>query len=560
MKQLTFESSGKSILETTFVVIDCETTGLNPKSDAITEIAAIKICGGKPIGTFHSLINPKQQLSTQITSLTGITNEQLKDCPTFDELVPTFLEFIADCVIVGHNVRFDIGFINAGFKKAGYLKLKNPYLDTLSLAKKLIPTEVPNFKLATLAQYCKAETSPTHRAFADVQATIEVFHYLIERSSSIGVAGIKDLFTLPSIKKRERFIKRHLSANAPSEPGVYMFVSDTDEILYVGTSRNIRKRLYSYFVSDDRARISKMISKSSRIEYITTPTQVEARIAELRLLQSLAPEYNIADVRPSRMNYVVAQSNEVAPTFRVQPTVSKTDAIVYGPFTSKRTAMQFCEAVQYVFGLRKCTNICKSGKKSVTSPCINSLRGIHSCFCSDEWETITHYTKNFKKLATSFEHDYPIHSARLIGEMKSHADKLHFEKAQKIYGYAIIIQKWMNRLAAISDASKLIISESQDIPEVVFGLPKIRFRAKQSTLSSNKAVSIIKKYNALTKVSKSPSMHHSTYYISDAIQFRERHYVASFLARNSLRIIELNNDTQIAVVADHKNIKATTIL
>jgi DNA polymerase-3 subunit epsilon len=100
---------------------------------------------------------------------------------------------------------------------------------------------------------------PEHRAFADVKATIDVLHYLNERTSILGVAGIEDFFRVPSVQKRSRFLKKSLSHEAPSSPGVYIFISDDNTPLYIGTSKNIRNRLRSYFTSDDRLLISKML-------------------------------------------------------------------------------------------------------------------------------------------------------------------------------------------------------------------------------------------------------------------------------------------------------------
>ena len=155
-----------------------------------------------------------------------------------------------------------------------------------------------------MAAYCKSETLPEHRAFADVKATIDVLHYLIERTSSLGVAGIEDLFRVPSVQKRSRFLKKSLSHEAPSSPGVYIFISDDNTPLYIGTSKNIRNRLRSYFTSDDRHLISKMLRLSSRIEYIQTPTALEARIAEIRLRPNLRTLFNIRDTKVSTQSYV----------------------------------------------------------------------------------------------------------------------------------------------------------------------------------------------------------------------------------------------------------------
>ena len=556
MKQLNLEKCGKPIVDSIFVVLDCETTGLSPHEDAITEIAAIKICGGKEIGTFHTLLNPQQEVPRRISALTGITNENLKDSPTFENIASSLSGFIGNEIIVGHNVVFDLNFINASLERYGFETLTNRNLDTLRLAKKIIPGEVSNFKLATLAAYCKSETLPEHRAFADVKATIDVLHYLIERTSSLGVAGIDDLFRVTSVQKRSRFLKKSLSHEAPSSPGVYIFISDDNTPLYIGTSKNIRNRLRSYFTSDDRHLISKMLRLSSRIEYIQTPTALEARIAEIRLLQKLRPQFNIRDTKVSKQFYVYAQKNELAPTFRVSNrTISSAksdESLRYGPLNSRRNAELFKDALNHAFKLRKCDLKCENIQNTTQIPCLNSLKGLHSCFCSGDWTQIDDYVKNFESNVELFESEYSQMSRKLIAEMNELSRDLKFEKAKQMFEYVQVIQKWMDRFSILEDFSRFSSPANDDLPEVRSGIAQIRTKVEDHYLVAFELNKILRKCN------ESPLKDEDNFSFP-ADELRERFYLAIFLSKKNLLNSRLKAKMPKTVVTDQKNIKVTTI-
>jgi DNA polymerase-3 subunit epsilon len=555
--QLTFESSGTPLRETTFVVLDCETTGIDSDSCAMTELAAIKICGGEVIGSFHSLINPRQKMSARIIALTGITNEEVANCPTIDQILPTFLEFLGNEIIVGHNVRFDIGFINAALEEYDYPRLTNKFLDTLHLAKKIIPGEVHNYKLSTLANYCRAETIPTHRAYADVQATIDVLHYLIGRSSALGVNGINDLLHIPTPQRRERMTKRELSKDAPRGPGVYAFCSN-DEILYVGMSGDIRKRLPQYFLSDDRRHISDVMNEATHMSYIRTTTRFEARIAELRILGDIAPVYNVQDIDLPRMHFVVLDETESAPTFRVISRSPSFYETAYGPFTSRREAQHFCDGLCHVFRARTCTRPCVPGKESTTVECINSIRGVHSCFCKNNWDDVAIYIDRMKQSNRQLQQDFPSVAVELLKQMQEYSDRLLFEKAQKMYDYAHSLQKWMHRFSLIEHAAT--------IPDALvnkltfrYGRPVIRFKQHQPSEAMNAAVEVIRKHNrTIRKYSDDDNSNGK--FVCLPQEFRERYHTAIFLSRNNLLTAPLNNETQATVAIDQSTMSATTIL
>jgi DNA polymerase-3 subunit epsilon len=184
--------------ETTFVVVDLETTGASPKKGAaITEIGAVKVKGGEIIGEFKSFVNPLSPIPEYITAMTGISDLMLADAPVIDEIFPTFLEFVGghnEAVLVAHNAPFDLSFLKSAAKDLDYEWPKYKTLDTVTIARQLLTKEdVRDCKLGTLAQFFGTKTEPNHRALDDAKATTEILHGLFERLGSLEITTLDEL-------------------------------------------------------------------------------------------------------------------------------------------------------------------------------------------------------------------------------------------------------------------------------------------------------------------------------------------------------------------------------
>jgi len=199
----------RTLAETTFAVLDLETSGGSPRLGAgITEIGVVKVKGGQILGTFQSFVDPGHSLPTFITELTGITDEMLISAPYIDEVLPALFDFLGsadETVVVAHNSPFDLSFLKAAsltheFKWPDYVTV-----DTARLARAVLDRdEIVNCKLATLAQFFGASTSPTHRALDDALATVDVLHGLIERLAGFDVHNFEQMRSFPSRKKRTK--------------------------------------------------------------------------------------------------------------------------------------------------------------------------------------------------------------------------------------------------------------------------------------------------------------------------------------------------------------------
>jgi DNA polymerase-3 subunit epsilon len=183
--------------DVTFCVIDVETTGGGPQTCALTEVAAAKFRGGECLGTFATLVDPVGEIPPFISALTGITDDMVRGAPSVPGVLPSFIEFVRGAVLVGHNVSFDLSFLNAALEENDRLPLDNLVVDTLALARRLVDAEVPNCRLATLASGLELDHRPAHRALDDVMATADLLHRLIEDATGFGVFQLGQLVELP---------------------------------------------------------------------------------------------------------------------------------------------------------------------------------------------------------------------------------------------------------------------------------------------------------------------------------------------------------------------------
>ncbi|PZV98037.1 DNA polymerase-3 subunit epsilon [Micromonospora phaseoli] len=353
---------------TTFVVVDLETTGGAPDGGGITEIGAVKVRGGEELGVLATLVNPGVPIPPFITVLTGITQAMLLPAPPIEQVLPSFLEFVSDAVLVAHNAPYDVGFLKAACAKHGY-RWPNPrVLDTAALARRvLLRDEVPNRKLGTLAAYFRAATVPTHRALEDARATVDVLHGLIGRLGGHRVDTIGDAIEFARAVTPTQRRKRHLAEGLPKGPGVYIFRAADDRPLYVGTSRDIATRVRSYFTAaEKRARISEMLAAAERVEAVECAHSLEAEVRELRLIGAHAPPYNRRSKFPERVVWLKLTDGPY-PRLSVVREISPGDRAYLGPFSSRRAAELAAAGFHDAVPLRQCTH--RLSLRTVTPAC-----------------------------------------------------------------------------------------------------------------------------------------------------------------------------------------------
>ncbi|MEZ5244448.1 MAG: DEDD exonuclease domain-containing protein [Acidimicrobiales bacterium] len=378
--QRSFDDLGTALHEVTFVVIDLETTGGSATDCAITEVGAVKLKGGECLGTYQTLVDPGCAIPPQITMITGITEAMVMRAPRMEAVMPSLLEFIGDAVIVGHNIRFDLGFLNAALEQQGRPRLAHRSIDTLALARRLLRDEVPNCKLGTLADRLRLSHAPSHRALDDALATGDLLHHLLERVGSLGVTGLDDLLVLPKLAGSAQARKLPLTDGLPREPGVYLFVDARGEILYVGKAANLRSRVRSYFSTDERRKVGQLLRETARIDHHVCRNGLEAAVLELRLIHRHLPRYNRQGTKSSTYPYVKLTLDERYPRLSVVRVVKDDGGLYLGPVSSTKRAKRIIEAIESAAPIRRCTARSSSALSRPT--CAPAQIGVAACPCS----------------------------------------------------------------------------------------------------------------------------------------------------------------------------------
>jgi len=384
--QLNLDFDGQQLVDTTFCVVDLETTGGSAADGRITEIGAVKVRAGEILGEFRTFVDPQQPIPAFITVLTGITAPMVAGAPREDAAVPMLLEFLADSVFVAHNAPYDTGFLKAA---CGRLAVPWPgpqVIDTARLARSVLGRdEVPNHKLATLAQFFHTRVTPNHRALDDARATVDVLHGLLERLGSVGVLTLEELTASMRKVHQRRREKRHLADRLPEAAGVYTFRDGDGRALYVGVSQDIRRRVRTYFTSSEqRPRMTEMVGIATEVTAVVCVTDLEARVRELRMIAQWKPPYNRRSRHPER-NVWLKLTAEAYPRLSVVRAVAddeQSGCAYIGPFPSRRDAEDAAAALTQTTGLRACTQRLRPGRAA--QDCILGQIGSCCAPCSGE--------------------------------------------------------------------------------------------------------------------------------------------------------------------------------
>jgi DNA polymerase-3 subunit epsilon len=320
-----------------YVVVDLETTGLRPGSSQICEIGAVGISELEIDGEFETLANPAMPLGPGVSALTGLTDRGLAGAPPVAACVRRFLAFAGDAVLVAHNARFDLAFLDRETELLTGSRLAAPVIDTVALARRLLAGRVPRASLAQLSYFVGTSVRPCHRALPDARATAEVLLVLLGLAQERGARTVADVIALSATRSRRVYDKRHLAHGAPARPGIYLFRDRNDAVLYVGRARDLRARLRSYFrTGRQRPAVEAAIGACERIEWRVLGSELEAALEELRLIRALRPPANARVSRPGRLVYLRRRGDAVVASDSCGPV---------GPIRSRRRAQLAARAL-----------------------------------------------------------------------------------------------------------------------------------------------------------------------------------------------------------------------
>ena len=270
-----------------YVIIDIETTGGNPKNSKITEIAMYKVENNQVIDEFVTLVNPETPIPYFIVRLTGISDQMVRNAPTFPEIAKKIIDFTEGCIFVAHNVGFDYSMVRAEFKSLGYTYAR-PTLCTVKLGRVIIPGH-KSYSLGNITKDLGIYIDGRHRAGGDAFATVQLFQLLHTKNIEIVQRMISR--NEHSKELHPKFDQETIQ-EIPAKTGVYLFYNEFNQIIYIGKSKHIRKRVIQHLGNTKTKKGSKMRAEITRIEFELTGSEVVALLRESQLIKKYTPIYN----------------------------------------------------------------------------------------------------------------------------------------------------------------------------------------------------------------------------------------------------------------------------
>ncbi len=269
-----------------YAILDIETTGGKYNEEGITEIAIYKFDGHNIVDQFSSLVNPEKPIQPFVVNLTGINNEMLRHAPKFYEVAKRIIEITDGCIMVAHNALFDNRILTTEFDRLGY-HFEKETLCTVELAKKLIP-DMPSYSLGKLVRSLGIPLSDRHRAQGDAKATVALFKMLLAKDTSKEIIT-ETLRKDPKLKLAPKLLD--IIENTPSETGVYYMHNEDGKVIYIGKSKNIKKRLMQHFTGDNR-KSKKIQLEVKSVTFEKTGNELIALLKESEETKQNKPIFN----------------------------------------------------------------------------------------------------------------------------------------------------------------------------------------------------------------------------------------------------------------------------
>lgn len=341
-----------SALPPHMALVDCETTGGRSGRDRLTEVAVIQIDHGQVTGRWQTLLNPEVRIPPWIVSLTGISQPMVTDAPAFADIAAELWQQLEGRVLVAHNARFDYGFIREAFRRCGYDYQTRP-LCSVRLCRQLFP-QWRGYGLDAIIPRLNLTPGPRHRAMGDTLAILGILeHVTAEIAPDVITAACQRLQQRSSLPSQ---LSSEAIDQLPQRPGVYRFLGNAEQLLYVGKSVSIRSRVLSHFTpGNGSARQLEKLSQVARIDYTMTPSDFGAQLLENHQIKALSPLLNRRQKRTRRLyQFELAANANGYEQLRLvnadmqQPTASSHR---YGLFRSRRQAEQALQRVAPVYGL-----------------------------------------------------------------------------------------------------------------------------------------------------------------------------------------------------------------
>ena len=286
-----------------YAILDIETTGGKYNEEGITEIAVYKFDGHKIVDQFISLINPEIPIQPFVVGLTGINNEMLRHAPKFFEVAKRIVEITYGTILVAHNAKFDYRILRTEFRRLGF-EYERQSLCTVELSKKLIPG-LPSYSLGKLVRSLGIPLSDRHRANGDAQATVKLFKMLLAKDTEKEILK-NSVRNAPKLQMDDKLLR--LLYDLPSITGVYYLHNSEGDIIYIGKSKNIKKRVNQHFTSENRKSLE-IQKEVASISYEATGNELNALLKENEEIKRNKPKFN-KSLSKTVFSYALYQSKD----------------------------------------------------------------------------------------------------------------------------------------------------------------------------------------------------------------------------------------------------------
>lgn len=447
-----------------FVVLDVETTGLRPRYHRITEVAIISVSEADA-SLWSTLVNPERGIPKTVAQLTGIDDQLVAHAPQFRSIAPTVLELTGNLLIIGHNIQFDVSFVNSELKRSGQPRLLNQTLDTLPLADALVPG-LRQLSLNAVASALGVPHKNGHRATPDAEVTLAVFRKLRELAAAQGARSLDDMLSIGASRLSNRGAVRkvgrgrsvldrsHLDA-IPHEPGVYIMRDALERVIYVGKAKDLRKRVSSYYSQPlgYTRNMDGLLESIDRIDVELTGTELGALVLESQLIRRYRPRFNT--VQRNVEQYVYVRVDTTNPWPRVELTRDRRadDARYFGPFKSSRQARDAVRLINDALPLRTCRRSFKDAR-SLGKPCIElSLkRCLGPCVGQADLES---YRGHVNTVLAFFEGDSTALLDLLHRRLEAAAIALNFERAAQLRDQISRLERISLQQSEIGEAERV---------------------------------------------------------------------------------------------------------
>ncbi len=349
-----WRATRRDLSEVVFTVVDLETTGGTPGLAKITEVGAVRVEGGAQTATFSSLVDPRVHIPAMITRLTGIDDGTVAGAPPIETVLPRFVEFAEGTVLVAHNARFDLGFLDYELGRLCRQSFQRPVLDTLRLARKLCPQQ--RCSLAALAERFDTAVKPGHRALKDAQATAELLLLFLSWLEEQGMTTLEEVARYCEPGARRNYHKIALTEGLPTRPGVYVMRDQAGHALYIGKAENLRRRTRDHFLQRQAYGARQALELLERIDVVETGSEFGALLLEQRLIARHRPLYNQHGTRVPAYHYAKLTSEEY-PRLYATPNLRDDGGLYAGPFRKASLARAFVDCLTSAYPLRTCVRL-----------------------------------------------------------------------------------------------------------------------------------------------------------------------------------------------------------